>query len=274
VSARRLIKDFCRCPDCGSELCFQETVSCLSCARVFSSADGIYDLRPSQPPPRPRFYDNPAYGRFLEKLDESHVVHYQGRISGFIERIFKRHTRKFFGHITPPYVDLGCGTGSGFFMFPSEAGIIGLDNSRELLAGCRKKFSEATLVCCDILKSPFKNESFKNIFCIATLEHIFKLEAFIESIYDMLDADGTFYVTVPAEGGLLWGLGRTLVTLRGKTRLWGEFTREIIRLDHCNTAYAVENALRKYFTISRSHYFPFRIGGISLNMICLYALKK
>ncbi len=124
-----------------------------------------------------------------------------------------------------------------------------------------------------MLKPPFKDESFQTIFCIAALEHIFYLEAFIQSIERILAKEGDFYVLIPTQGGLTWSLLQNLSALKFSKQLDINY-KKVIEKEHCNNAITVENALHKYFIVDHSRTVPFRTGGYNFNLVKLFRLKK
>jgi hypothetical protein len=80
---------------------------------------------------------------------------------------------------------------------------------------------------------------------------------------------------VPTEGGLAVACAR-LVTSRRNAKLLGitpAQARRAQRIDHCNTIFAIENAIRKYFRIDASLAWPFRLGGSHFNLVKSYRLE-
>ncbi|MCL4503898.1 MAG: class I SAM-dependent methyltransferase [Deltaproteobacteria bacterium] len=270
------LEDCLQCPDCAGRLkigAFQ--VVCQGCGRTFAIEDGIYILLPRQQPPMPKFYDDPDYRLYLEKLETLHQVHYRtGSLTGRIEEDVKQRLAELILIRRPPLVDLGCGTGYGFPYLGSEEDIIGVDNNLSLLKECRQRFPKATLLCCDLRNSPFRPGSFKTLFSVGTLEHVFYLESFVEAAENCLEPTGRFYVEVPTEGGMLWGLCRALWTAPRNSRLLGVNYNRAIGKDHCNTVYTVHNVLEKFFEIEAMKQYPFGFGGFNVNLAMMYRLKK
>jgi SAM-dependent methyltransferase len=208
-------------------------------------------------------------------MDRLHAEHYRpGSLTGTIERNMKERMAVLMRDVIPPFVDLGCGTGTGFTYLGAETDIIGVDNNIDLLRRCRQLHPKVTLVCCDMRFPPFVPGAFQSLLSIATLEHVFHLESFVESAARILADSGFFFVMIPTEGGIAWRLGRALVTARRNSRLLGVDYARVSKMDHCNTVFAVQNALEKHFIIDRLLQYPLGFGGPHCNIAFLYRLSK
>ena len=272
VSLQGLIQ----CPECRGRLATSDgRHRCMQCARSYVIEDGIHVLLPADSQEQAPFYDDPEYRKYMDQMDLLHFEHYRpGSLTGRIERDVKRRMARLVQGAIPPFVDLGCGTGQGFAMLGADEDIIGVDNNMDLLRHCRKLHPNATLVCCDMRRSPFVAQAFQIMFSIGTLEHVFHLESFVESASFSLAESGRFYVEVPTEGGILWALGRLLLTSRRNSRLLGVDYSRVIKMDHCNTVFAVQNALEKHFIIEELLQYPFGFGGPHCNVAFMYRLRK
>ena len=270
------IGEYLQCPDCAGELkSGSSEARCQKCSRTFVVEDGIHILLPQQELPSPKFYNDPEYRCYLEKIEMLHDVHYRtGSLTGRIEEDVKQRLAGLIINRKPPIVDLGCGTGHGFPQLGPEEDIIGVDHNLQLLHQCRRRFPKATLVCCDMRRPPFRPGRFETLFCVGTLEHVFHLEAFVESAESCLAPAGRFYVEVPTEGGMLWRLGRALWTAPRNSRLLGVDYGRVIAKDHCNTVHTIHNVLEKFFEIEVMRQYPFGCGGFNLNLAMLYRLRK
>ena len=270
------LEEYLQCPDCKGELTLgPEMAGCQGCGRKFIREDGIYLLMPQQELPTPKFYDDPEYCRYLEKIDILHEAHYRaGSLTGRIEEAFKQKLAELILDREPPLLDLGCGTGYGFRYLGPEEYIIGVDNNFTLLQKCQRLFPKATLICCDMRRSPFRPNCFRTLSSIGTLEHVFHLEAFVESAERCLAPEGRFYVLIPTEGGILWNLGRTLWAAPRNSSLLGLDWGRVIAKDNCNKVHTIHNVLQKFFEIEVQRQYPLRFGGFNLNLAVLYRLKK
>jgi len=94
-------------------------------------------------------------------------------------------------HGSASLLDLGCGT--GFVMKtarPYFKKVVGVDISSQMLKTA-KKYGQ--VVCTDISKISFKNNSFNVVVCFATLHHCVELKAIFDQAYRVLKNNGCFY---------------------------------------------------------------------------------
>jgi SAM-dependent methyltransferase/uncharacterized protein YbaR (Trm112 family) len=265
-----------QCPECCGRLELgDERHCCTQCSRSYIIEDGVHVLLTPDSQEQPPFYDDPEYRKYLSQMELLHSEHYRPEsLTGRIENDIKKRMVSLVQDAAIPFVDLGCGTGQGFAMLGAERDIIGVDNNMNLLYRCRQLHPNVTLICCDMRRPPFVPQAFQSVFSIGTLEHVFHLESFVESAANMLTESGHFYVEVPTEGGILWGAGRSLLTSPRNSRLLGVDYSRIIKKDHCNTVFAVQNVLEKHFIIEKLLQYPFGFGGPHCNVAFMYRLKK
>lgn len=224
-----------------------------------------------------RLYLNSGYLKLKNSQSTIHKLHYGKTFSGFMEKLFKRQLMKLVSEQSSEVVDIGCGAGSGFDTFATGQQIIGVDRDLTLLKQCKKKYPQATLICCDMTRSPFKPGCFRAIFAYAVLEHVYWLESILSNLHKLLGSRGHLYVLVPTEGAISWTLGRNIFTLRRNARILGishQEMAEVMRIEHCNTVYAVDSALRKFFKIDQSQLWPMRFGGTHMNLVKCYRLSS
>lgn len=262
------------CPRCRKPL--EEkggAFSCDSCG-AFETFSGVLDMVGEERFERPPYYNDSDYFEGMRKISSLHAQHYDAKsLSGKLENYVKAELMKMVLDPKPPFVDVGCGLGMAFDYLGDHKEIIGLDISKDLLADCAKKFPDACLIRCNIQQSPFVDNAFKTMICIGTLEHVFELEAFLKGIWRMLSPEGRLYVEIPAEGGLLWSCLRLAAHVK-YSRTLGINYRKVATMEHCNTACAVENALKKHFIIEKSRLLPFGFGGLHVNFAKIYRLRK
>lgn len=98
-----------------------------------------------------------------------------------------------------PVLDIGCGFGEFGGVFFSSQVEVGLDiNEEEILrAAASGKYKKT--IAADARNLPFKNNSFKTVISISTLEHIPNNAKVFKEAYRVLKPGGKFYFTVPTE---------------------------------------------------------------------------
>jgi len=92
-------------------------------------------------------------------------------------------------------LDMGCGLGATAFLASKNCKIIGLDFSWVAIKYATKHFGHNFYVA-DILRMPFKNQTFDNAFLLATIEHIKDLKALISEISRVLRPRGKLFISV------------------------------------------------------------------------------
>jgi len=272
------VQDILVCSNCRSDLrWFDDFAKCVSCDSEFPLENGIINMLPKIDEGERRLYNNPSHLKLKRMQQAVHQAHYVDSLSGKLERKFKKHLMTMVSERTPTVVDLGCGTGTGFELFHANQKIIGVDRDMNLLNQCRKNHSEATLICCDMASSPFRTAAFSSVFAIAILEHLYWLDRVLFQIQQMLNSSGKLYVLIPTEGAISWSLARNLFTLRRNAKIVGISPREMaeaMRVEHCNTVFAVDSAIRKFFHVDQCSLWPFNIGGAHLNLVKCYRLSS
>ena len=266
------------CSNCRGELhWFDKFAKCASCDSQYSIENGIINMLPKENEDERRLYRNPSHIKLKRMQPAVHQAHYGDSLSGKLERKFKRHLMAMVSDRAPTVVDLGCGTGTGFDLFHQDQKIIGVDRDMSLLNHCRKNHSEATLICCDMAYSPFRSGMLPSVFAIAILEHLYWLDRVLFQIQQMLSDSGKLYVLIPTEGAISWTLARNLFTLRRNANIVGISPREMaeaMRVEHCNTVFAVDSAIRKFFRVDQCSLWPFNFGGAHMNLVKCYRLSS
>ena len=99
-------------------------------------------------------------------------------------------------------IDLGCGNGRNFELFPSKY-LIGIDNSMEFLKIAKERKSQnrvnPQLILCDMNALPLRLSSIDTIFSIAALHHIKKVQnrkLMINQLSLILKKNSLFLITV------------------------------------------------------------------------------
>lgn len=98
-----------------------------------------------------------------------------------------------------PVLDIGCGFGEFGGVFFSSQVEVGLDiNEKEILEAATSGKYKKTIAA-DARNLPFKNNSFKTIISISTLEHIPNNAKVFKEAFRVLSPGGVFMFTVPTE---------------------------------------------------------------------------
>jgi SAM-dependent methyltransferase len=272
------IRSLLQCSACQSPLEHaDDDLRCANCGATFPVVRRIVDLRGSSAPQLQRpFYSIEPYRRFAAAQALLHEQHYRpGGFSNFIEDKIKDSLRSLREDVGAPVVEIGCGRTPMVDWAANRSDYIGVDQSIELLDSASADHPSSHFVCAALNSFPFASNSIQTIVANAVLEHVFDLEVVVGQLARCLAPNGRLYVVVPTEGGLAVDVAR-LYTSRRNGKLLGMTAaecRDAQRRDHCNTAYAVENALRKYFTFEREKLWPLSIGGTHLNLSKAWRLR-
>jgi len=132
-------------------------------------------------------------------------------------------------------LDVGCGTGEDIPLYNKFGDIYAMDNSRECLLHVPKKDTTA-VICNDIQKLCFKENTFDVVIISEVLEHLENDKSAIEETTRVLKKRGFIIITVPAIPSIYSHTDRAIRHLRrySKKRLVGLFntktltTRKII----------------------------------------------
>lgn len=272
------LTDLLLCTACGGTdvTVTESAVTCRDCETIHPVRDGVLDMMAGHVLHEAPLYANPFYQKFIAAQAELHTAHYaEGSLSGFLEVRFKKDLLSLVQDVSAPVVDIGCGRAELLRFLPNEARYIGIDGSLKLLQEAKRAWPDAIFIQADFARLPFRDHSLRAIYSVATLEHVFSLEAAIAEAWRVADPDGRFYVNIPTEGGLAVDVAR-MVTSQRNAKLIGTTpaeSRQAQRIDHCNTHPMIENALLKHFRLDRSLLWPFRIGGRHANIAKSYRLE-
>jgi len=103
-------------------------------------------------------------------------------------------------------IDIGCGVGSNISLLGSLGlNLIGIDMDLYGLSLAKKRFPNIPLVNGDLLKLPFKSNSFYCVIATDILEHLDQDHIGMEEINRVLKPGGANIITVPAFK-FLWGI--------------------------------------------------------------------
>ena len=270
------------CPDCLGNISEgnNSQIVCDLCQREFEViGNSIISMLPSQKTALPEIYNDPEYLQAKKQISEIFQYSYQeNSLIAYIHNSYHRwHQRLLCKQWAENkwIVDLGCGPGT-HFSFLSKAMssfFIGMDGNIDLLLKCSKNFPHIQLVLGDLCRLPFKTNHFHYSLSFSVLEHIYFLEKALDEVFRVLQSDGFFHVSLPTEGGFLWGAGRFWTTQRTFEKKKINY-KKLIQIEHCNTAKNVLKKLDHRWTSINSSYYPFGLPSIHLNLFLNSIYKK
>jgi len=263
------------CPDCWKEIHQKNTgyLSCSGCRRDFEIfPDNIISMQPTKKKKLPEMYFDPVYIEAMKHVEKIFSCIYDSNsLIARINNSYHKIQESLLLQYSLPdqmVIDLCCGVGTHLKYVPQEKQIlrIGLDSNLELLRICRKQFAESILIWGDIYSTPFKSESLSHVLCLSSLEHIYFLKDALVELERILLKDGLLFVTIPAEGGLMWNTGRSLTTQRMFENM-GVNYKKYIEVEHCNTAEIILESMKAIFETKVQKYYPFKFPSLNLNLL-------
>lgn len=167
-----------------------------------------------------------------------------------------------------PCLSLEVGCGSGYHFGLVEQGkYFGLDYDFAQLSRARYNHPEFPLIQADAYNLPFKTGMFDRVVSVYVLEHLHRLPTSLKEIQRVLKLWGELHIGLPAEGGLVYEIGRRLTTKRQIERKYNVDYLKIIRSEHCNTFPEVFSELGKMFKVKEVYYLPLGIPILHLNAV-------
>jgi phosphatidylethanolamine/phosphatidyl-N-methylethanolamine N-methyltransferase len=266
------VSNFLQCPECCLAVSATDTaVSCSRCGSSFTVTSNFIDFKPVVS--IPEIYKSPDYNVDPKIIEKLHSVHYGNPLSQFLENAFKKALCEIIIPSDSPFLDVGCGRGLAFDMIGAGNDVVGVDINGGLLLDCARDHPSSICIRDDVTSGRFRENSFKNILCLSTLEHIFHLEKFVTSISNILSPLGYFYVLIPTEGGLVWRLLRNIAHFSYSKKLGFNY-KKFLAIEHINKYVTIDNVLRKFFIVEKMVFYPFNFPSYHCNMVCLYRLRK
>ncbi len=179
-------------------------------------------------------------------------------------------------HRTNPVVlEIGCGHGHHLrYTRCRHTRYIGLDIESDYLCTVRERFPGTKVTVGEASALPFQSGSVDVVLSVYLFEHLRNLPAGLEEIRRVLKPDGELLIGLPAEGGLLYGLGRRVTSRRYMERKYGIDYDAIVHWEHWNTFDQVVQAVQAQFEIVQRQWIPFPfLPTLHLNVIgCLRAI--
>jgi SAM-dependent methyltransferase len=166
-------------------------------------------------------------------------------------------------------LDLGCGDGAHYPYLPDPENSFGVDLDQASLSKLKARYPDYPALRGDAYNLPLKDGCIDCIVNVYNLEHMLFLDHALEEMGRVLAPGGRIFVSLPAEGGLAWGLGRRLST----ARRFGDENLDYLRaleIDHINCIWQLDKALRRHFRIRRLRLFPLGVPSFHLNLVVTY----
>jgi len=173
-------------------------------------------------------------------------------------------------------LEIGCGHGHHVqFSKPNKKHYLGLDINFKFLSEFFKRHSNYPLILGDAYKLPFKSNSIPCAISVYNLEHLKHLKNSLIEVQRVLKPDGSFFAAVPAEGGLIYGLGRELTSKPYMEKKYGIDYDAIVKYEHCNSFLEIKKALTIHFEIKKIRYIPFSfLPTYHLNAFVCFNMKN
>jgi SAM-dependent methyltransferase len=169
-------------------------------------------------------------------------------------------------------LEIACGQGHHLRYGANRyANYVGLDIHAVYLQNLRKRFPDTSAIRADAFVLPFRDGSVDCVLSVYCFEHFRELPKCLREIRRVLKPGGKLLVGLPAEGGLLYELGRQLTSKRYMERKYGINYDVIVRWEHWNTFKEVVGMVRSQFDILESRFMPFPFfPSVHINLVgCL-----
>jgi SAM-dependent methyltransferase len=154
------------------------------------------------------------------------------------------------------------------------------DISPDMNALAQQKLNEQAIVHRSILVQrnqplPLAHESIDVIVSFYSLEHLYPLRPYLEDMRRVLKPGGILIGAIPAEGGMVWGGGRTLTSRRWFKRKTQINPDKIICWEHPNFADHIIRELDKLFQRKSLFYWPLPLLPLlDINLIIRFHYQK
>lgn len=174
-------------------------------------------------------------------------------------------------------LEIGCGHGHHLLYGNQEyKKYIDLDIEYKYVATLQSRYSNSSVINGDVYNLPFSDNSVDLILSIYNFEHLKELSRGLGEIHRVLKPEGELLVGVPAEGGLLYDIGRNLTSKPYMEKKYGIDYDAIVHYEHCNIFSYIVKCLEKKYELTKRRYIPFPfLHSVHCNVIiCIRAKKK
>jgi len=174
-------------------------------------------------------------------------------------------------------LDIGAGTGEHQKFVGSDRRYIALDKDADVLQIARQLGRYQISLQSTAQFLPFASNSFEGLVSVFSLEHFRELDKCVAEFSRILKKNGVLAATIPTEG-FAFRLGRRFVTAPFAVKNLGYKSvsdyEDYVRQEHINSVEQILTVIRRYFLIKYVRWFPFFIGGKTLNInLCFKAVR-
>lgn len=172
-------------------------------------------------------------------------------------------------------LEIGCGHGHHLeYSNHKYSNYIGLDIEYKYVHTLRQRHNGQGVINGNAYSLPFRDNSVDSVLSIYNFEHLRDLSLCLLEIHRVLKPNGTLLVGLPAEGGLLYGLGRQLTSKPYMERKYQIDYDAIVQWEHWNTYQEVVVMIREQFRVEKRSFIPFVfLPTVHANIIvCLQAI--
>ncbi len=264
-----------QCPKC-QRLVTVDTlkISCFSCGELFFKQNGVWKDLEGTGQTLPPFYRNANWEKYQKNQSVFHRRYYcESNVSSRLEYLFKKNVIGLVDRWVKPVLDFGCGNGMDLEFFPHLDDVIAVDLHFDTLCQAARRHKKPVYFQSDIASSMFKLSSFQTILAFDVLEHVFALDLTVQSLANILHPEGFMYVLIPTEGGLA-SFCRKIYTAPKYSKMFGYDYADAMKYEHCNSCFAVEDALKKWFIIDEKKGWPSPTTDSLTNLVWAYRLRK
>jgi SAM-dependent methyltransferase len=169
-------------------------------------------------------------------------------------------------------LEVGCGHGHHLHYGENEyETYVGVDIEHKFLRTLKSRFPGTPLINGDIYSMPLRDNSVDCVLSVYCFEHLRKLPSCLAEIRRVLKHSGSLLIGLPAEGGLLYRVGRNITSKPYMKRKYGVDYDAIVLWEHWNTFKEVVEMIKEQFEIVEKKFIPFWfIPIVDVNIIgCL-----
>jgi ubiquinone/menaquinone biosynthesis C-methylase UbiE len=162
------------------------------------------------------------------------------------------------GYANSIILEVGCGHGHHVRYGENKyKTYIGLDVERKFLQTVKSRFPGTVLINGDVYSMPLRDNSVDCVLSVYCFEHLRRLPLCLAEIHRVIRPEGLLLIGLPAEGGLLYRVGRSLTSKPYMERRYGIDYNAIVQWEHWNTFKEVVEMITEQFDIIEKKFIPF-----------------